>query len=166
MNKPLALLGVGLILGGLTGFMFAAAYGITLDGHDHGTDHAMHGGLKNDAHDGHAHGEMLSLTAGPLAPTLKMMVMPDPGTGWNLHIMTENFTFAPENASRDHADGEGHAHVYVNDKKLARLYAPWMHIANLKPGENVIAVSLNSNDHRQLGVDGLELRVEQTVIVE
>lgn len=166
MNRPLALLGVGLILGGLTGFMFAAAYGITLDGHDHGTDHAMHGGHENGVRDGHAHGEMLSLPAGPSAPTLKMMMMPDPATGWNLHIMTENFQFAPENASRDHVDGEGHAHVYVNGKKLARLYAPWMHIADLEPGENVIAVSLNSNDHRQLGVDGMELRVEQTVTVE
>jgi len=158
MNKPLALLGVGLILGGLTGFMFAASYGITLDGHDHGTDHATHGG--------HAQGELLSLTAGPSAPTLKIMVMPDPASGWNLHIMAENFKFAPENASRDHIDGEGHAHVYVNGNKLARLYASWMHIADLMPGQHVITVSLNSNDHRQLAIDDKPLRVEQTITVE
>jgi len=162
MNKPLALLGVGLVLGGLTGFMFAASYGITLDGHDHTT----HGGHKSGVHDGHTHGEMLSLTAGPSAPTLKMMVMSDPASGWNLHIMTENFRFAPENASRDHIDGEGHAHVYVNGTKIARHYAPWMHIADLKSGQNVIAVSLNANDNRQLAVDGMPLRVEQTITVE
>lgn len=165
MNKPLALLAVGLVLGGLTGFMFAAGYGITFDGHDHGTDH----GANNMAHDDGdhmKHGEMLSLAAGPSSPTLKMMVMPDPASGWNLHIMTENFRFAPENASRDHIDGEGHAHVYVNGNKVARHYAPWMHIANLEPGEHIIAVSLNANDHRQLDVGGTPLRVEQTITVE
>lgn len=164
MNRPLALLTVGLVLGGLTGFMFAAGYGITLDGHDHGTDHGGHG----TAHDGkaHEHGEMLSMPAGPSAPTLKMMVMPDLATGWNLHIMATNFRFAPENASRGHVAGEGHAHIYVDGKKIARHYAPWMHIADLEPGEHVIAVTLNTNDHRELGVDGKALRVEQTVTVE
>lgn len=161
MNKPLGLLAVGLVLGGLTGFMVAAGYGITLDGHDHGshTGHVDHAGHMK-------HGEMLSVPAGPTAPTLKMMVMPDPASGWNLHIMTENFRFAPENASRDHVDGEGHAHVYVNGEKIARHYAAWMHISGLTPGENVIAVSLNANDHRDLGVDGVPLRVEQTITVE
>lgn len=163
MNKPLALLAVGLVLGGLTGFMLAAGYGITLDGHDHG-DHGSHGAAHGDK--GHEHGKMLSLPAGPSAPTLKMMVMPDPATGWNLHIMTTNFEFSPQNASRDHVDGEGHAHVYVNGKKLARHYGPWMHIADLEPGEHVIAVTLNSNDHRELGVDGKTLKVEQTITVE
>lgn len=167
MNKPLALLVVGLVLGGLTGFMFAAGYGITLDGHDHG-DHGAHKMTHGDGdHTGHMkHGAMLSLPAGPTAPTLQMMVMPDPETGWNLHITTENFQFAPENASRDHVDGEGHAHVYVNGKKIARHYGPWMHIADLEPGEHVIAVTLNSNDHRELGVDGKSLKVEQTITVE
>lgn len=162
MNKPLALLAVGLILGGLTGFMVAAGYGITLDGHDHG-DHGSHGAAHGG---GHEHGKMLSLPAGPSAPTLKMMVMPDPATGWNLHIMTTNFEFSPQNASRDHVDGEGHAHVYVNGQKLARHYGPWMHIADLEPGEHVISVTLNSNDHRELGVDGKALKVEQTITVE
>lgn len=162
MNKPLALLIVGLVLGGLTGFMTAAGYGITLDGHDHG-DHASHGAAHGGAH---KHGELLSLPASPTAPTLNMMVMPDPMSGWNLHIMTTNFEFAPQNASRDHVDGEGHAHIYVNGKKIARHYGPWMHIAALEPGENVIAVTLNSNDHRELAVDGKALRVEQTITVE
>lgn len=166
MNKPLALLAVGLVLGGLTGFMLAAGYGITLDGHDHG-DHSNQGS-HGDAHDGKGqeHGEMLSLPARPDAPTLKMVAMPDPASGWNLHIMTTNFRFSPENASRDHVDGEGHAHVYVNGQKLARIYGAWMHIADLPVGDNVIAVTLNSNDHRELGVDGQALKVEQTITVE
>lgn len=163
MNKPLGMLAVGLVLGGLTGFMFAAGYGVTLDGHDHGD----HGAAHDKEHGkGHDHGDMLSLHAGPNAPTLNMMVMPDPATGWNLHIMTTNFTFSPQNASRDHVDGEGHAHVYVNGKKIARVYGAWMHIADLEPGEQVIAVTLNSNDHRELGVDGQALRVEQTVTAQ
>lgn len=176
MNRSLALLAIGLLLGGLTGFMFAAAYGITLDGHDHANHdaqghemqasaaHAPTAKAANDPHQHHAnHDEVIFLPAGPDAPTLAMELTNDPASGWNLHIRTAHFRFAPEHASQAHVPGEGHAHVYVNGKKIARQYGAWLHIANLAPGKNVVSVTLNANDHRQLGVGETPLRVEQVI---
>ena len=158
MDRSIPLLLIGLIFGAGIGFTYAAANGITLDGHDHAADHgaADHGSMDHaSAH--HAHGDMLTLAAGPEAPTLDIHVTPDPAAGWNLQIVTSNFRFSPENASRDHIPGEGHAHVYVNDRKIGRYYAPWVHLDNLPEGKVAIKVSLNANDHRALSVGATAL---------
>ena len=83
--------------------------------------------------------------------------MRDPASGWTLHVITENFTFSPQNASRDHVPGEGHAHVYINGVKLGRFYGPWVHLDNLPEGEVTVEVTLNANDHRPLAVSGVPL---------
>lgn len=167
MNKSISLFGIGLILGGLTGFLFAVAYGITLDGHDHShvSQTAMSGAA--DMTDQHApHGQVVVLPEAPEAPKLEMSVSSDPASGWNLNVRTENFRFAPESAGMAHVRGEGHAHVYVNGAKLARLYGAWLHIPELPQGTNVISVTLNANDHRQLSVGESWLQAEQVVEVK
>ncbi|MDE0532853.1 MAG: hypothetical protein OXI01_15605 [Albidovulum sp.] len=172
MNKSIALLGIGLILGGLTGFMLAAAYGITLDGHDHNHDlktSMSDAGRMREQHQAReiAHdGQIVVLPEGPKAPKLEISVSADPASGWNLHIRTENFRFAPENASMAHVQGDGHAHVYVNGAKFARHYGAWLHISELPRGTNVIKVTLNANDHRQLRVGESWLKAEQVVEVK
>lgn len=167
MSKPLAMLGIGLLLGGLAGFVAAAGNGITLDGHDHATDHGGHGASATHDSAGHEamHAELLDLPADQPSPALDLSVRPDPVTGWNLHVITRNFRFAPENASIANLPGEGHAHIYVNGTKIARLYGPWFHIGDLPEGENRIRVTLNANDHRQLAVGGKALEAETVVTV-
>ena len=56
-----------------------------------------------------------------------------------------------ERSGGDHVAGEGHAHVYVDGEKIARLYGPWLHIPSLSPGA-VVEVTLNANDHRPLAI--------------
>ncbi|MGR3761983.1 hypothetical protein ACUXV3_17945 [Roseobacteraceae bacterium NS-SX3] len=197
MDRSIPLLLIGLVFGGGIGFTVAAANGITLDGHDHG-DPAHHGSAAahHTAHDAaHAHGAPLALPSGPGAPSVALKAVKDPAAGWNLHIAAENFRYAPERASLEHAHGpgapsvalkavkdpaagwnlhiaaenfryaperaslehvpgEGHAHVYVNGEKLGRVYGPWLHLGSLPEGEVELKVSLNSNDHRPLAVDG------------
>lgn len=163
MNRAVPMFVIGLVFGGGVGFTLAAANGVTLDGHDHG-DPAHHGAHTEHASAAaHDHGGALSLPAGDDAPALEIEVTRDPSNGWNLHIMTRNFVFSPENASRDHVAGQGHAHVYVNGVKLARVYGPWMHLDTLPAGEVKLEVALNSNDHRPLAVDGT--RVARTVTI-
>ncbi len=168
MNRSLGLLVIGIVFGGLAGFLFAAGNGITLDGHDHGEHLAASDGDHAGHHTGktHDHGEMLVLDAASAPPSLTLDVVEDPMSGWNLNIRTANFRFAPEHASSAHITGEGHAHVYVNGLKIARLYGPWMHISALDPGENVIMVTLNSNDHRTLAIDDKPVSAETTIVVE
>jgi len=163
MNNSIAMLVIGLFFGGGIGFLTAASGGVTLDGHDH----SLHGGassatvpsrstdhLSMDHQSGEltVHDELLVLSKSLPQPALAIKISSDPVSGWNLKIATENFSFAPENAGLAHIDGEGHAHVYINGKKTARLYGAWMHIASLPKGDNKIEVSLNSNDHRQLAI--------------
>ena len=172
MNKSISLLGIGLILGGLTGFMFAVAYGITLDDHEH--DHVSQTSMSDAAgmtDQNHArgvahHGQIVVLPEAPEAPELEISVSADPDSGWNLNVQTENFRFAPENAGVAHVQGEGHAHVYVNGTKIARLYGAWFHIPELPQGMNVISVTLTTNDHRQLSVGESWLQAEQVVEVK
>ncbi len=126
--------------------------------HDQHQDHAGH-------HAAHDHGEHGLLEAEGPAPGLAIELQPDPMSGWNLKLTTTHFRFAPEAASRQHRPGEGHAHIYVDGKKLARLYGHWFHIPKLAPGQREIKVSLNSNDHRSYARKGKAITASLTVEV-
>lgn len=113
----------------------------------------------------HVHGTPLTVPPGPKAPALAITVKKDPVGGWNLYLRVTNFRFAPERANTPHPAGEGHGHLYVNGKKIARLYGPWFHIGSLPPGRAVIRVTLNANDHRGIMVGGRPLAAAQTIVV-
>ena len=161
MNRALAMLIIGLVFGGGLGFILAAANNATLDGHDHATDHGPM--TQTSEHSDHAHGEVIAVPAGADAPTLQARLSVDPVSGWNLEVVTTGFSFAPENSGQAHVPGQGHAHLYVNGEKIARLYGPWVHIGSLPEGEAVIEVTLNSNDHRTLAVGDTPLSAKITV---
>lgn len=84
---------------------------------------------------------------GETEPTVSLTVTPDAKSGWNVHIATTGFRFAPERASLEHRRGEGHAHLFVNGEKITRVYGEWYYLAALPEGENTISVDLNANDH-------------------
>lgn len=161
MPRSLALFAIGLIFGGGAGFVTAAGNGITFDGHDH-SDPAHHGSGHRAGAMAHDHAQPLDLPAGPGAPAVSIALHKDPMSGWNLQVMPQNFRFAPQNASAADRPGEGHAHVYVNGEKLARLYAGWMHIPALPEGAE-ITVSLNTNSHRPLTVGGAPVSAKAPV---
>lgn len=110
---------------------------------------------------GHMTHTPVDLPAGAGAPTLAAELLKDAKAGWNLHIQTTNFRFSPEDVNRANTAGEGHAHVYVNGRKIARHYGPWLHIETLPEGA-VVMIELNANDHSPLSVGGDLLRVELT----
>ena len=99
--------------------------------------------------------EDFTLTATDTVPEIsKLTVAADKKSGWNVSFETNNFKFAPENASSNHVDGEGHAHLYVDGKKINRLYSNNYFLEDLEPGEHKIRVSLNTNDHREFHLSG------------
>lgn len=147
-----ALLG-GVLVMGSTGTAWA-------DGHGHGHGHHKAKGHGSGAH---AHGVPLMIKPGPSAPAVALNVTQDAMSGWNVQVVARNFRFAPENASGPHNAGEGHAHLYVNNKKIARMYGPWFHIGKLPQGGAVIRVTLNTNDHRDLSVGGKLVEAVVTV---
>lgn len=170
MRNPIAFLFIGLFFGTGIGFIWAGSLGVTFDGHDH-AEHATDGAVDHSQMD-HAnldHGGMdhspVNVPAGPDAPTLTMILHEDTMSGLNLEIRTTNFTFSPETVNEENIAGRGHAHIYVNGKKLSRLYGNWFHITGLPSGQHTIAVELNANSHGVIQVDGKPLRLEQTVTI-
>lgn len=155
MDRSIPLLLIGLVFGGGIGFVIAAANGITLDGHDHATGHSTHAPQ-------HDHSATIDVTGS--APTLNMTITADPASGWNLHLNVSNFRFTPEHAGQAANPGEGHAHLYINDTKIARIYGPWFHIGTLPAGQIAIRAALYSNDHKALTVNGTP--ISQTVTIE
>lgn len=164
MDRAVALFLIGLVFGGGAGFLVAASQGVTLNGHDHG-DPAQDGtaSLTPSHTPSHSHGAPLEIASSEGTSTLAIDLQPDPLAGWNLHIETTGFRFAPDHASGPHVPGEGHAHVYANGEKIARAYGPWMHIASLPDGDVRVSVALNTNDHRPISVDGKPLQASVTV---
>ncbi len=159
--RTLALFIIGTLFGATGGFLLAAANGVTLDGHDH-ADPAAHGMPHEGMDHAMMHDQPIEVDAAT-APTLAITMTKDPMAGYNLHVVTENFTFDPQNASTTPVNGRGHAHVYANGVKLGRLYGPWMHLDKLPEGDVEIKVTLNSNDHRPLAVNGTPISASATV---
>jgi len=136
---------------------------VKMDHMSHDDDHAI-GDLPHD-HSMMKHGT-IDLTESENQPTVDLAVTEDPQSGWNLHIMTTNFEFSPEQASLDHIKGQGHAHLYIDGTKITRLYGEWYHLPELTKGEHEIKVSLNANDHSAFTINGEEIANTKTVIVE
>ena len=126
-------------------------------------------GMAHDAathdHGDHDHETAFEVPTGTAAPAVGIAVRRDAMTGWNVELSIENFTFAPERASGAHQMGEGHAHLYVDGAKVARLYGPWFHIAALSPGVHTIEVKLSTNDHAIYAVNGREVSASARVTV-
>ena len=153
-----AFLAIGLFFGTGLGFYLAAANNVALDGHHHGEGgHSAHHSAKHSAH------QPVDMPAGPSAPTLALSVLKDTKSGLNIHVQTTNFTFTPETVNLENVPGAGHAHIYINGKKIARAYGPWFHADGLPDGTHTVMVELNANDHSPLSVGGTLLRVEQQV---
>ena len=161
MQKPLALLIIGLFFGAGFGFLIAASNDVTLDSHDH--DHNVAAETTMDHV--HNHDQMIDLPEGTNTPTIEMVLYEDAVSGWNLQIITTNFSFTPEAVNQENKAGEGHAHIYVNGDKLARLYSPWMHIGKLPAGQVTVSASLNANDHSTLSVGNKPLSAEVVIQV-
>ncbi len=97
-------------------------------------------------------------------PEVTLAVTDDALSGWNVIVSTRNFTFAPEMVNQLNVPQHGHAHLYVNGQKIARLYGPAFHIADLPEGRNIISVSLNANDHSDLVLNGQPIAAEVVVM--
>ncbi len=124
----------------------------TIENHDH-----------NENMESHSHSHSIINTSIPSGVSFE--INKDSKSGYNLQIITQNFTFTPENVNTQHIEGQGHAHVYINGVKQ-RIYSNWVHIPHLKKGENEITVTLNGNDHSELMYKNEKIEATKTITVE
>lgn len=138
--------------------------------HDHSDPHDHADGMAHEDEDilvvpnkshEHNHDEYIDITEDL---QLSMQLSKDSVSGYNLLIDVQNFTFAPQQVGEEHLPGFGHAHVYLDNTKIARIYATAYHVdVNISGYEN-LTVTLNANSHEQLSYQGAP--VEVTVNIE
>ncbi|WP_052745683.1 hypothetical protein [Allosalinactinospora lopnorensis] len=99
------------------------------------------------------------------APSVELEVEPDAHDGWDLHLATEGFEFTPEESGGDAQGGQGHAHLYIDGEKYARVYGPWFHLpAEAVAGEErTLTVMLTANDHTAWAAEGEPVQAEHQV---
>jgi hypothetical protein len=103
------------------------------------------------------------------APKATLGIQKDPTGGFNVHVVTTNFAWRPEMASMQHVPGEGHAHVYLEGRKIMRIYNEWFHLNtyqfSTRAGEQLLSIEFVGNDHAPYTIQGLPVGVEQIVDV-
>lgn len=95
-------------------------------------------------------------------PTIAFTVTKDTMNGWDVHVMTTNFTFTPEHLNGAPVAGEGHVHLYI-DNNLIIMLGPWYHIDSLTPGTHTIRVGLFNNDHSAYTINGLHIEAQKQI---
>lgn len=125
-------------------------------GHGHQMRKPGEAGMKK----GHAHGMKSSVKVIPSdyknPPGVKIRLVRDAHSrgALNLFLNLENFRFAPEEVNKTSKINEGHAHLYLNGRKLTRLYAASYFMDKLPKGDLEIRVTLNTNTHEDLVYQG------------
>ncbi|WP_119394451.1 hypothetical protein [Salinibius halmophilus] len=96
-------------------------------------------------------------------PDVAISLLPDAKQGWNLTLQLTNFTFTPQQVNQNDQANIGHAHLYINGEKVARLYSRFYHIAQLPEAGAQIRVTLNSNNHATWLNNGDEISATVTL---
>jgi len=103
------------------------------------------------------------------APKATLDIQKDPTGGFNVQVITSNFVWRPEMASMQHVPGEGHAHVYLDGRKIMRIYNEWFHLNtyqfSTRAGEQLLSIEFVGNDHAPYTIQGLPVGAEQVVDV-
>lgn len=112
----------------------------------------------------HDHG-MFEVSSEKPIPAVALMAHPDAKKGWNLEVQLENFEFVPAEVNQTNVQNEGHAHLFINGEKVTRLYSPWYYLGDLIPGEYEVMVTLNTNTHNNLVLEGETIAASTTLSV-
>lgn len=104
-----------------------------------------------------------------VAPSATLDIKKDPTGGFNVQVVTTNFTWRPELASMKHVSSEGHAHVFLDGRKIMRIYNEWFHLNtyqfSTRAGEQLLSIEFVGNDHAPYTIKGLPVGAEQIVDV-
>ena len=120
-----------------------------------------------DDGDGHAHGheDALEVDLDDPIPTVAIDVTETDVAGtYQLLVALTDFTVTPDAVDTEPVANEGHMHLLVDGAKVDRFYETTREF-ELEPGEHIVEVELNGNDHRAWTVEGARINATQLVIV-
>lgn len=130
------------------------------DGDDHSDDHG-------DDHDDdeHAHASTLDIDPANPIPTVAIDVTETDVAGtYKLDVVLTDFTITPDAVDGEPVANEGHMHLLVDGAKVDRFYDMTREFT-LEPGEHIVEVELNANDHQPWSVEGTRINATQLVVV-
>ena len=130
------------------------------DDHDDGADDGHDHSHSSDA--AHDHDEMHESEV-PVGVDISAEL--EDGGGVIVHVTAEGWRWAPESMDMEHEPGAGHAHIYVDGVKVGRVYSSRYRLSELESGERRIRVTLNTNDHKQLTLNGDPVEASATVTI-
>ena len=121
--------------------------------HSHSPQHSETTQMNHSSGE-HDHHKTIMIQEGQAVPGIDLIVHQDAIKGWNLEIKLANFAFTPENVNQENQLNKGHAHLYINGKKITRIYGNWYYLAELPSGSNEVKIALNTNAHEALMYQG------------
>ncbi|GED66477.1 hypothetical protein BRE01_01790 [Brevibacillus reuszeri] len=69
-----------------------------------------------------------------------------------LKLVVTHFSFSLENMGKENKHGEGHVHLYLDGKKVAKVFEPTYVLKDLPSGKHEVMVELAHNNHESYGV--------------
>ncbi|TKI56015.1 hypothetical protein E8L90_11405 [Brevibacillus antibioticus] len=69
-----------------------------------------------------------------------------------LKLTVTNFSFSLENMGKENKHGEGHVHLYLDGKKIAKVFEPSYVMKDIPAGKHEVKVELAHNNHESYGV--------------
>lgn len=69
-----------------------------------------------------------------------------------LQLTVRHFSFSLENMGKENKAGEGHVHLYLDGKKVAKIFEPTYVLQDIPPGKHEVMVELAHNNHDSYGV--------------
>lgn len=70
----------------------------------------------------------------------------------HLQLKISSFTFSLENMGKENRYGEGHVHLYVDGKKVAKIFEQQFVLKEIASGKHDVIVELAHNNHDSYGV--------------
>ena len=82
--------------------------------------------------------------------------------GYNIRVDVDNFKFNAEEVNKSSVYNEGHAHIFINGEKKARMYCN-MHYFKSLPPKAKVSVALVTNMHEDIMYQGKKVEHSTTV---
>lgn len=70
----------------------------------------------------------------------------------HLQLAVTHFSFSVEQMGKENKDGQGHVHLYLDGKKVAKIFEPTYVLKDIAAGKHEVMVELAHNNHESYGV--------------
>ncbi|MBO8171282.1 MAG: hypothetical protein H0Z33_05230 [Bacillaceae bacterium] len=74
------------------------------------------------------------------------------GNDLSLDVQVDHFDLTLENMGKENKFGEDHIHIYLDGKKVAKIFKPSYVLRDIPEGKHTVKVELAHNNHENYGI--------------